>query len=144
MNQKNYTPIDNLIEKLKKEKKTSISIGKESQPVPLTKEKSIEIKEAVEYEPDAETYPFVQKSHDTIVLPPDLQKLGLQPATTSQFSNYQNIKLPITDDQIVAGLHAPVTSSLRWLATFALYLLRKAHLGLKIIHGHAVRILRRI
>ena len=96
----------------------------------------------VEHKVEEEVRPFVSPRSETIELPPDLKKLGLQQAGQSQFLNYKNIKLPLTDEKIAVGLHAPVTSSLRWLAEFAVYLLAQAHLGLKIIHGKVVRVLR--
>ncbi|OGK26517.1 hypothetical protein A3C28_03145 [Candidatus Roizmanbacteria bacterium RIFCSPHIGHO2_02_FULL_39_9] len=86
--------------------------------------------------------PYVEIKAESIELPPDLKKLGLQTTSSSSFPSYQNIKLPITDDKIVAGLNSPITSSLRWLATFALYLLQQAHLTLKVIHGKVVRVVK--
>lgn len=137
----NFTPIDDLILKYKSNKNNGISLpDKESEPALSEK---IEIKETVEYEiKDEEVKPFVNVRHETIKLPPDLKKLGFQPVSSSKSSSYKNVKLPISDDKIIIGLKAPVTSSLRWLATFAVYLLSKAHLGLKIIKGKVVRVLK--
>jgi hypothetical protein len=131
MTQQNFTPIP----------AQPISAPKEVEPIPLSKE-TIEIKEVVEHKPEEEVAPYISPRAETIELPPDLKKMGLQPATTTQFPTYQNIKLPLSDEKIVVGLHAPVTTSLRWLATLALYLLKMAHLQLKIIHGHVVRVIR--
>jgi len=138
MAQKNYTQIDELVKKHKKS--ASVSRPKESEPIPTTKEK-YEVKEAVEHQPEEEVKPFVQVRAETIELPPDLKKMGLQPATTTQFPSYQNIKLPLSDDKIIAGLHQPITSSLRWLATLAEYILKQAHLVLKVIHGKVIRVI---
>lgn len=132
----NFTSVEDLI---KKNKIISSGRPKETEPYPLASEK-FEIKEVVEHEPEAEVKPFVEIKAESIELPPDLKKLGVQTTSSSQFSSYQNIKLPITDDKIVAGLNSPITSSLRWLATFALYLLQQAHLTLKVIHGKVVRV----
>lgn len=127
----NYTPIN-----------TPISYPKESEPISLAKE-TIEIKEVVEHKPEEEVRPFVTPRAETIELPPDLKKMGLQAATTTQYPSYSNIKLPISDEKVVVGLHAPITTSLRWLATFAFYLLQMAHLQLRVIHGKVVRVIRR-
>jgi len=145
MTAKNYTSIDDLVKKFKKPHFPSGSVGsrgiaKESEPIPTTKEK-YEVKEAVEHQPEEEVKPFVQVRAETIELPPDLKKMGLQPATTTQFPSYQNIKLPLSDDKIIAGLHQPITSSLRWLATLAEYILKQAHLVLKVIHGKVIRVI---
>lgn len=144
MKQKNYTSIDGLINK-SKEKDIGIPAGglsKESGPVVTKQESAPEMKEVVEHEPEPEVKTYVQPRSESIELPPDLKKFGLQPVTHTQFPSYQNIKLPIPDEKIVVGLHAPITSSLRWLATLAVYLLKLAHLSLKVVHGKVVRVLK--
>lgn len=134
---KNFTTIDDLVKKNKQNQ--TVSYPKETEPIVAEK---FEIKEVVEHRVEDEVRPFVSPRSDTIELPPDLKSMGLQPVGQSQFSSFKNLKLPISDEKIVVGLHAPITSSLRWLATFAVYLLAQAHLGLKIIHGKVIRILR--
>lgn len=136
----NYTPIDDLVKK-HHQKTEPVSKPKEAEPVPYAKE--IELKEVVEHKAEEEVRPYVQPRAETIVLPPDLKKMGLQATTTTQFPTYQNIKLPISDDKVVVALHAPITSSIRWLATLAVYILKQAHLSLRVIHGKVVRIFRR-
>jgi len=128
---KNFTAIDDLVNR--------VSLPKEAEPVSAEK---FEIKEVVEHKAEEEVRPYISPRQDTIELPPDLKKMGLQSTSSTQFSSYQNIKLPISDEKIVVGLHAPVTSSIRWLATLAVYLLARVHLGLKIIHGKVIRVLR--
>ncbi|NMB83997.1 hypothetical protein GYA28_01785 [Candidatus Roizmanbacteria bacterium] len=141
MGNKNYTPIDDLI---KKHKQSFVSIPKEAEPIPVKKDFA-EVKQGYEQETGEEVVPFLKKMTETIKLPPDLKKIGLQAEEPSltEISDHPSIKLPLSDDKIVSGMHAPVTSSLRWLATFAFYLLSKAHLGLKIVGGHAVRIIKK-
>lgn len=137
----NFTNIDDLIRKYQGSKiddNERISLPKEAEPI----NKEFEVKEVVEHKVEDEVRPFISPREDTIELPPDLKKLGLQETSSSQFSSYQNIKLPISDEKIVVGLHAPITSSIRWLATFAVYLLARVHLGLKVIHGKVIRVLR--
>ena len=138
MKPKNFTQIDELV---KKHRQHSVSKPKEAEPFARKKEK-YEIKEIVEHQPEEEVKPFVQPRAETIELPPDLKKMGLQPTTTTQFPSYQNIKLPLSDDKIFAGLHQPITSSIRWLATLALYLLKQVHLALKVVHGKVVRVIK--
>jgi len=135
---KNFTAIDDLVKKLKKENR-AVSLHKEAEPVAAEK---FEIKEVVEYKAEEEVRPYISPRQDTIELPPDLKKMGLQPTSSTQFSSYQNITLPIPDEKIVVGLHAPITSSIRWLATLAVYLLARVHLGLKVVHGKVIRVLR--
>ena len=140
MTKKNYTPIDDLIKKWQQKELVSLP-NKEAEPIP--KKAEIEFKEAKEKEVEEEIKPHLIKREETIKLPPDVQKLGLKPVPTTQFPQYQTVKLPISDDKIISGLHAPVTSSLRWLATLALYILQQAHLSLKVIHGRVVRVLKK-
>ena len=138
MAQKNFTDIKELVEK---QKQTLVSQPKEVEPMVIPKEAGFQ--EVVEHQPEKETTPFVRPRAETIELPPDLKQMGAQSTNTTQYPTYQNVKLPITDDKVVVGLHAPITSSFRWLATLAEYILRTAHLQLKIIHGHVVRVLRK-
>lgn len=138
MTGKNYTDIKKIIDKDKKD--DHVSYHKEAEP--STSEK-FEIKELVEDKPEEEVRPFVSPRSETIELPPDLKNLGLQSASTAKFSTYKNIKLPLSDEKIIVGQKAPVTSSLRWLSTLALYILGQAHLGLKVVKGHVIRVLKR-
>lgn len=134
----NFTPIDDLIKKIK----NSNFVGSSLKEVePITKSEQPTIKEVVEEEVKSEVQPYLKKRAETIKLPPDLKKLGIQSISTPQVANYQNIKLPISDEKIIAGLRAPINSSLRWLATLAVYLLKMAHLQLKIVHGKITRVL---
>jgi hypothetical protein len=135
----NYTPIDNLINTYQAE---STGALKEAEPI-LKSSETTQLQEAIEHEPIKEVKSFVHPKAETIKLPPDLKMLGLQPVSNTQFQSYQNIKLPISDDKIIQGLHAPVSSSLRWLATLAVYILRLGHLRLKIVGGKVIRIFKR-
>ena len=119
---------------------TTKNYSPEVEPPP---KKEIEYQEVIEHEPSQEVAPYIQKRAETIKLPPDLKKMGVQASSTSQTTGYQNVRIPISDDKVLVGMKAPITSSLRWLATFALYLLHQAHLSLKVIHGHAVRIFKK-
>ncbi|MCX7881040.1 MAG: hypothetical protein N2482_00800 [Patescibacteria group bacterium] len=141
VNNNNYTPLN--VDQLKKRFATTTFVGKpkEAEPV-MAKPEMAEIQEVVEKETPPEVKPYVQKREETIKLPPDLKKLGLQPVNTTNFPQYQNLKLPISDEKIIIGLRAPVSSSLRWLATLAVYLLKMAHIQLKTIHGHIVRVIK--
>jgi len=145
---KNYTSIDYLVKKYQQGKDTvsqpvqTWSKSKEAEP-PVSPKEYIEIQEVVEDEKiDKEVKPYIKVKKETIKLPPDLKKMGLQPATSAKFTSYQNIKLPISDEKVFKGLQAPITSSLRWLAAFSEYILKQAHLTLRKIHGKIVRIVR--
>ncbi len=136
---KNYTPINHLIEKVKKEEVASAR-PQTKEAEPISKAPEIIMEEVVEHRPEKEVAPFVKPRAETIKLPPDLKKIGARVTSTTRFPAKKIIQLPISDDKILVGLHAPITSSLRWLATLALYILKKAHLSLKKIHGKVVRV----
>ena len=134
MTAKNYTSIDDLI---KKWKQSSIGLPKEVEPVSIPTE-SLQMQESSEHQVSPEVKPYVQQRHETIKLPPDLTMLGLQPTTASQFSSYKNVKLPISDEKVIKGLHDPINSSSRWLSEFAIFILRQAHLTLRIVGGKVI------
>ena len=137
----NFTPIDPDSIGVKKNQPVVSGQFKEAEPLVSPPEK-FEMKEVAEHEPDEEVKPYIAVKSQTIQLPPDLKKLGVQSMPPSVLQSYQNVKLPITDDKVLTGLHAPISSSFRWLATLALYLLKRAHLGLKVVHGKVIRVLR--
>lgn len=102
------------------------------------------MQEAVEAEiADKQLKQYVQDNKENIEISNELKKMGLKPVTSSNFPQYKNVKLPISDEKVVLGKQEPVTSSLRWLATFAEYLLWKAHISLKKIHGKVIRVIRK-
>lgn len=138
----NYTPIDDLVKSYKSEllnKSVTISHEREppkSQPKELsTVAESTESREIAE-----EVKPYVEVLNDKLELDPDLTNAGLQLADQGSIPPYFNIKLPISDDKVVKGLHAPVYTSLRWLSTWGVYLLWKVHIQLKIVHGRVIRV----
>ncbi|MEM4267146.1 MAG: hypothetical protein QW404_03780, partial [Candidatus Nanoarchaeia archaeon] len=138
---KNYTPIGDLIKKLQT---AHISVPKESEPIFTSKKEDVDRiiihENNEEHEIPEEVKPFVKPSSETVTIPPDLKKFGLVPISSSNSSIFQSVKLPISDDKVIQGLHEPVTSSWRWLAELSLFLLRQAHLALRTIHGHVVRV----
>ncbi len=141
---KNYTPIDDLIKKYKQEShfaKASRDRPKEAEPFMRPKEK-YHLQEAVEHQPEEEVEEFVKPRAETIQLPPDLEKMGLQAKNTTNFPVYQDVKLPISDEKVIEYLHKPITTSARWLATLAEYLLAQAHLILKVINGKVTRVVK--
>ncbi|MEX1052681.1 MAG: hypothetical protein WEC80_02435 [Patescibacteria group bacterium] len=96
--------------------------------------------EAQEHEPKKETSEFIESTPETIKIDADLEKLGVSSVKSTKFPNFQEVELPISDEKIVEGLQEPVDSSFRWLAEFALAILKRAHATIKKIHGKIVRI----
>jgi hypothetical protein len=136
MDQKNHTSIGYLINK------PAGHSAKEAEPNIAPAENS-PLQEVVEQQVEKEVMPYISPRQETIELPPDVKKLGAQSVGTPQFSSYQNVKLPISDDKVIKGMHAPITSSFRWLATLAVYILKLAHVQLKIVHGKVVRVFKK-
>lgn len=86
----------------------------------------------------------VTKSHEVVQLPPDVRKLGVRQsgASTSLSSAVAlpNVVLPITDDEVITGLHSSVSDALTWLAYWCIKKLKKAHVAIKNIHGRIIRV----
>lgn len=85
----------------------------------------------------------VEQISGTIELPPDVKKLGVTPSapvhSASQTGALPAVTLPISDQKILAGLHASITSAIRWLATWCIKRLKRAHVLLRAVGGKAVR-----
>ena|SRR3989338_7183007 len=144
----NHTSIDDLVE-LQDNPSPFLSSGSPEGPrvsrdVESNPEKhefddneTLEIKE---HEPDPEIEEHVEVRKETVEVPPDLKNMGVQAHQPQHFSGAQKVQLPISDDKVLQGQKAPINTSLRWLAEFCIYLLRRAHIQLKIAHGKAQRI----
>ena len=90
---------------------------------------------------DEEVKPLVQVHEETVEVPPDLKQMGVQATPTTHFPT-QEVHTPISDEEIMKGLHEPTTSSFRWLAELALYILKHAHIILKTVHGKVTRVVK--
>lgn len=99
----------------------------------------VEIHEVVEHEPEPEVKPYVEPRQEQVVIPQDVADAGVVSTGHTQFPTYNSVKLPISDDKVMAGLKNPLSSSIRWLSEFCIFLLRRAHIKLKTAHGKAVR-----
>jgi hypothetical protein len=83
----------------------------------------------------------VQIHPTAIPIPPSVGQMGVQPAGNNvTVSSGASVTLPLTDDQIVQGLHQNVTSSWRWLAEWCVRKLKKMHILLKQIGSRVVEI----
>jgi hypothetical protein len=97
--------------------------------------------EVKEYDIDNEAAKYIEKRHNAVDVKEDLQKIGVIPVETFEEPiGFKEIRLPISDDKVVTGLKQPITSSFRWLAEFALFLLKQAHTTIRQIHGKIIRI----
>lgn len=143
----NYSPIDHLLTDGNEPSKLSTSYAKETEPI-LKKREAIghaveqkDISEVVENIISQEVSPHVEVRKEAIDLPPDLSKMGVRSALATKFTKYKKIVLPISDEGVARGLRAPINSSARWLAEYCVLILKKAHMGLRIIHGKVRRVL---
>jgi hypothetical protein len=138
----NFTPIDDLVQEYKAMKygagasiKEALPISTiESAPIDEQKEEDVENKNVNAY--------ITPKKDESISLPPDLKKLGVQtPDTDDQFkAALYKIKLPVSDEKIMDDLKASPSESKRWFATLLVYILAQAHLTLKRIGTKVVRV----
>lgn len=135
----NYSPLDDQIAKYKKTY-TPLST-KEIEPV-VAREEQKDIRVIVEHKDlDQEIKPHLEVREEVVEVPPDLQTMGVQATPTTQFQTQQQVQTLIPDEDIIKGLHQPPTSSFRWLAELAIYILKTMHLTLKKVHGKIVRVI---
>ena len=123
----------------------SASISKEREVMPISggSETAREISSEIEVPKEVERA-GVMKVSETIELPPDIKKLGVTPSGSSvpvsASQTLPKIVLPISDQQVVTGLHISITSALKWLSIWCIRKLQKAHIALKVIHGKIIRV----
>ncbi|MCX7997001.1 MAG: hypothetical protein N2691_04620 [Patescibacteria group bacterium] len=127
----------------------SFSPTPEAAPVHTPSEHALQheelpMQEAVEHEiHDAEVAQFIQSKRENIRLSPDLASHGLKAVTHTNFPAYQNVKIPISDDQVLEGIKQPISDSMRWLAEYAKFLLWQAHISIKKVRGKTIRIVQK-
>lgn len=99
-----------------------------------------ELGKEVEIPPEAQQAGIVQRQ-EQIEIPPEMVQMGIRPTGISTPVPFQpTLKLPITDERIEEGRHQSIFFSLRWLSEWCLYILRRFHLTLKMIHGKVMRV----
>ena len=136
---------DKVVKEIKEVSPSSSTLGKEQEPVALSQEAVQHISTEIEI-PEEVKRAGVTRLSETIELPPDVRKLGVTSANvpltspTASSTTIPKIVLPITDAEVVSGLHAKITSALRWLAQWCIKRLKKAHLALKSVHGKIIRV----
>lgn len=145
----NFTPIDYLLNQSDPVTTTPepISTGSvektepvggriiESKPIVEIKEEVVEEKSK---QPGVQDYVQVQSAIPKISA--DVAAAGVQASGPSVMAEDPILELPLPDEQIPAALKKPVSSGIRWIAEICLYMLRKAHLKLKTIHGKVLRV----
>ncbi len=138
----NFTPIDDLIRQIKKTSYMPPPTKEIEPPVHPEKQEQKDTRFVVEHkELGEEVKPYIQPHEETVEVPPDLQQMGVQTTPTTHFQTEQ-VQTLIPDEEIIEGLHQPVTSSFRWLAELALYILKHAHIVLKKVHGKIMRVVK--
>lgn len=122
----NFTPLPNSL--LSTQNQAPGSVRKEAQPAPAPREipNTQEIEVHKELAPPLELKSHMEVVKDTMPTTPHLEQAGAHIPETSAFTKPQPITLGLPDSAVVKGLQAPVTSSYRWLAELALWLI-KAH-----------------
>jgi hypothetical protein len=75
-----------------------------------------------------------------IPIPPQVSQLGVKPAGQNIPAAAPTVVLPLSDDQIAAGLTQSVRNSWRWLSEWCVRKLKQVHMGLKNIHGKLTRV----
>lgn len=136
----NYTPIDDMVPQ---KAEPNYSLPHEAEP-PTSRDVEAaaddEVQEVVDAEPSNDVAEVVETKKETVKLPDELKGFGITTVDATNFPAYQNIQLPISDDEVVIGAKAPPSSPMRWLSTLAQYTLWKVGLRLKVIHGKVVRV----
>jgi hypothetical protein len=68
----------------------------------------------------------------TVPIPPPVTQLGVQPAGHNvPVQTVPTVSLPLTDEQIAAGLQLSVVNSLRWLSEWCVKRLKQIQMKLK-------------
>lgn len=93
-----------------------------------------------ELEPELEKA-GVQKVQGEVQIPAPVSQMGARQAgPTAPVAGLVAVALPITDDQVFAGLHKNVFDAFRWLAEWSVRRLKMANIMLRKVGGKIIRI----
>lgn len=83
----------------------------------------------------------VEQVQSEVLIPQQVSQMGVkQTGPTAPVSTQVSVKLPITDDQVLAGMHANIFDAIRWLSEWCKRQLKLGHLALKKVGGKVVRV----
>lgn len=101
-----------------------------------------EIQEAAKNEQPQQpnVHDYVQIHSQVPTIPADVAAAGVQVAPAVLSAQEPLLELPLADDKIAPALKKPVSSGIRWIAEICVYMLWKAHMKLKTIHGKVMRV----
>lgn len=147
MNQ-NFTPIDFLVNQPTPTQSQPISTGTVERHEPIGAahlESPTPTEVHTDEQDDKRNQDYIDKhvevKSNVPEIPADVAAAGVQAIGSGAPGVPQTVlKLPLPDDQIPADLKKPVSSGVRWLAEICVYMLRKAHLKLKEVHGKVTRV----
>jgi len=151
----NYTPLklDSFF--------TNGSMAKESEPMRLTVTNSLDQKEQVSFQEktpktevaklneakESETEKGVANVANSSInksdTPSKLHKAGLRLVDPSNLDPKHIVNSDLPDINIYNGLKKPVHTSLRWMSEMASLSFLRAHIVLKKVHGHIVRVIKK-
>ena len=122
----------------------SVSLGKETESVPLGSSEALSLREVGKDIPlpkEVISSGVVKMHPVSVTLPQSVSSLGVKTVGSAvPISNVSSVVLPLTDDQITLGLHKGVSDSIRWLAEWCARRLRQVHLAIRSIGGKTVRV----
>lgn len=121
----------------------SVSMGKETESVPLANSEAPMIREVGKDVPLPKEVisSGVKLQPVSVILPQSVSSLGVKTVGNAvPVSSALSVALPLTDDQITVGLHKGVSDSIRWLAEWCVRRLHQVHLALKSMGGRVVRV----
>lgn len=143
----NYTPLDTVDDINDEMDFPKAFSGSHKETEPMGKNLAVEtIDAAQEQQPEKgieDEQQYITEKKVELEISEDLRTIGLQTADPGKFPTIENVTLPVSDDKVIIWQKAPITSPRRWLSTLATYILSGAHLTLRVVHGHVVRVFRR-
>jgi hypothetical protein len=76
----------------------------------------------------------------TVPIPQPVSRMGVKPAGANiPVQTVSTVAIPLSDDQIAAGLGQGITSSWRWFSEWCVRRMKQVHIVVKIVHGKLIR-----
>lgn len=115
--------------------------GKEGEPVGVARSATIEAPKSVEKPMSEDVSSYIEEQDKKVHIPQALRAIGVTRGR-DEVVDLEAVgpQLPLTDEEIAAGLKQPLNTTSRWLSALMLYILQQSHYTIRTVKGHVERV----
>jgi hypothetical protein len=136
--QRTHTP---LAPQLNPQQSITGNAGKEGEPIGVGRAASVEVPKPVEKPKSDDVSAYIEEQDKKVHIPQALRAIGVSRGRDESVDlEAEGPQLPLTDEEIAAGLKQPLNTTGRWLSALMLYILQQSHYTIRTVKGHVQRV----